>query len=121
MRETEAASRLAALTALLVRLFTDEPPLALPAAVGATAVTAGRDPAVVAASARPPVGDGPSSSPMGALAKLVPVSQIVYGTDYPYRATADHTKGLAAFFGQDDLKKVDRENALRLLPRWRDV
>ena len=52
-----------------------------------------------------------------ALAKLVPISQIVYGTDYPYRTAADHTKGVTAFFKGDDLKKVDRENALRLLPR----
>jgi predicted TIM-barrel fold metal-dependent hydrolase len=62
-----------------------------------------------------------NSVALGALAKLVPVSQIVYGTDFPYRTAADHAKGLAAFFGPDDLKKVDRDNALRLLPRWRDI
>jgi predicted TIM-barrel fold metal-dependent hydrolase len=56
---------------------------------------------------------------VGALAKLVPVSQIVYGTDFPYRTAADHTKGLANIFSGDDLKKIDRENALRLLPRLR--
>jgi len=51
------------------------------------------------------------------LAKLVPISQIVYGTDFPYRTAADHTKGVTGHFKGDDLKKVDRENALRLLPR----
>jgi predicted TIM-barrel fold metal-dependent hydrolase len=56
---------------------------------------------------------------LAALAKLVPVSQIVYGTDYPYRTAADHTKGVTALFSGDDLKKVDRENALRILPRLR--
>ena len=56
-----------------------------------------------------------------ALNKLVPVSQIVYGTDFPYRTSAEHTKGLTAFFKGDDLKKVDRENALRLLPRLRSA
>jgi 6-methylsalicylate decarboxylase len=56
-----------------------------------------------------------------ALSKLVPVSQIVYGTDFPYRTAADHTKGVTAFFKGDDLKKVDRENALRLLPRLRSA
>ena len=56
---------------------------------------------------------------VGALAKLVPVSQIVYGTDFPYRTAADHTKGLASIFNGDDLKKIDRDNALRLLPRLR--
>ena len=54
---------------------------------------------------------------LDALAKLVPISQIVYGTDFPYRTAADHTKGVTAHFKGDDLKKVDRENALRLLPR----
>jgi predicted TIM-barrel fold metal-dependent hydrolase len=52
-----------------------------------------------------------------ALAKLVPISQIVYGTDFPYRTAADHTKGVTAFFKGDDLRKVDRDNALRLIPR----
>ena len=55
-----------------------------------------------------------------ALAKLVPVSQIVYGTDFPYRTAADHTKGVDAHFKGDDLKKVDRDNALRLLPRLQE-
>jgi len=54
---------------------------------------------------------------LGALAKLVPVSQIVYGTDFPYRTAAEHSKGVEAFFSGEDLKMVDRENALRLLPR----
>ena len=35
---------------------------------------------------------------IGALAKLVPVSQIVFGTDYPYRTGAEHVRGLAAQF-----------------------
>ena len=53
---------------------------------------------------------------IGALAKLVPVSQIVFGTDYPYRTAAEHVKGLAAAFGPDALKSIERENALRILP-----
>jgi predicted TIM-barrel fold metal-dependent hydrolase len=58
---------------------------------------------------------------LDALAQLVPVSQIVYGTDFPYRTAADHSKGVMAHFKGDDLKKVDRENALRILPRWRSA
>ena len=54
-----------------------------------------------------------------ALAKLVPISQIVYGTDFPYRTAADHSKGVMAHFSGEDLKKVDRENALRILPALR--
>jgi predicted TIM-barrel fold metal-dependent hydrolase len=56
---------------------------------------------------------------MASLTKLVAMSQIVYGTDYPYRTAAEHVKGLAGVFGPEDLAKIDRENALRLLPRWR--
>jgi 6-methylsalicylate decarboxylase len=56
---------------------------------------------------------------MASLTKLVAMSQILFGTDYPYRAGTDYTKGLAAIFGPEDLAKIDRENALRLLPHWR--
>jgi predicted TIM-barrel fold metal-dependent hydrolase len=56
---------------------------------------------------------------MAALTKLVPISQIVYGTDFPYRTAADHTKGLTAIFSGADLAAIDRENALRILPRLR--
>jgi 6-methylsalicylate decarboxylase len=56
---------------------------------------------------------------IGALARLVPVTQIVFGTDYPYRTGAEHVKGLAAHFGAAELKAIDRENALRILPRLR--
>jgi predicted TIM-barrel fold metal-dependent hydrolase len=58
---------------------------------------------------------------LAALAKIVPVSQIVYGTDFPYRTAADHSKGVESIFKGDDLKKVDRENALRLLPRLKSA
>jgi 6-methylsalicylate decarboxylase len=56
---------------------------------------------------------------LGALAQLVPVSQIVYGTDFPYRTGEDHTKGVSAHFKGADLSAVDRDNALRLFPRFR--
>jgi len=56
---------------------------------------------------------------LGALAQLVPVSQIVYGTDFPYRTGEDHNKGVSAHFKGADLSAVDRENALRLFPRLR--
>jgi predicted TIM-barrel fold metal-dependent hydrolase len=52
-----------------------------------------------------------------ALAQLVPVSQIVFGTDYPYRTAAEHVAGLQKAFKTADLKAIDRDNALRILPR----
>ncbi len=54
-----------------------------------------------------------------ALAKLVPVSQIVFGTDYPYRSGIEHVEGLGKVFGAADLKAIDRDNALRIIPALR--
>jgi len=52
------------------------------------------------------------------LKKLVPVSQIVFGTDYPFRTTAEHVKGLrdSGVFSAGELQAIERDNALRLLP-----
>jgi len=75
---------LAALTALLVRLFTDEAALAQPVAAGVAAAGAGRGMEVAAESAPAPGGsDGPPSSPVGGVAKLVTIASgavlIVWG------------------------------------------
>jgi 6-methylsalicylate decarboxylase len=60
-----------------------------------------------------------NSVTLSALAQLVPASQIVYGTDFPYRTAQEHTAAVAALFKGKDLNEVERENALRLLPRLR--
>ena len=58
--------------------------------------------------------------PLGALVKLVSTSQIVFGTDFPFRTAADHAKALVEFgFTPDELRAIDRENALKLLPKYR--
>lgn len=58
---------------------------------------------------------------MGALRKVVPLSQIVFGTDYPARSMADHVKGLTecGIFDAKELQQVQRENALALFPRFK--
>ena len=57
-------------------------------------------------------------APLAALAKFEPASQILWGTDYPFRFGNEYVKALAAFgFSADDLDKIDRQNALALLPR----
>lgn len=57
---------------------------------------------------------------MASLTQMVDVSQIVFGTDYPYRTGAEHVKGLAAIFNANQLRAIERENALRILPpAWR--
>ncbi|HET6233537.1 MAG TPA: amidohydrolase family protein [Acetobacteraceae bacterium] len=53
---------------------------------------------------------------LDALAKLVPTSQIVFGTDYPYRTAAEHVAGLAKAFRGPTLGAIERDNALRILP-----
>ncbi|MGZ3288888.1 MAG: amidohydrolase family protein [Xanthobacteraceae bacterium] len=59
-------------------------------------------------------------APLAALAKFVPASQILWGTDYPFRFGNEYVKALAEFgFSAGDLSKIDRENALALLPRLR--
>jgi predicted TIM-barrel fold metal-dependent hydrolase len=56
---------------------------------------------------------------LAAMVKMMPVSQIVYGTDFPYRSSVDYSEGLPAFFQGDALKAIERDNALRLIPRLR--
>jgi predicted TIM-barrel fold metal-dependent hydrolase len=57
---------------------------------------------------------------LSALTRLVPISQILWGTDFPFRFGTEYVKGLAEFgFSAEDLHQIERENALRLLPRWR--
>jgi predicted TIM-barrel fold metal-dependent hydrolase len=61
-----------------------------------------------------------NSAAMSALSKVVPISQIVFGTDYPFRTLADHVKGLkeCGVFSTAELQAIDR-NALTLLPKFK--
>ncbi len=56
-------------------------------------------------------------APLSALTNLVPLSQIVFGTDMPYRRGATCVAGLTNYFDAAGMKAIDSENALRLLPR----
>ncbi len=56
---------------------------------------------------------------MGALSKLVPTSQILFGSDYPYRTGAEHVASLSTLFGSADLRAIDYENARRIMPGLR--
>ena len=57
---------------------------------------------------------------MSALTKVIPVSQIVFGTDYPFRTAAEHVKGLkeCGVFSVKDLQLID-QNALKFLPKFK--
>jgi predicted TIM-barrel fold metal-dependent hydrolase len=56
-----------------------------------------------------------------ALAKLVPTTQIVFGSDFPYRTSAEHVQGLSERFNGEVLRAIERENAARILPGVRRV
>lgn len=50
------------------------------------------------------------------LLNLVDVSQVVFGTDFPYRTSLDHVKGLLGMgFSLEDLTAIESRNARRML------
>jgi len=58
---------------------------------------------------------------MRALRTVVPVSQIVYGTDYWYRTAGETGKGLTTnqVFTAAELKMIDRGNVERMIPKYK--
>jgi 6-methylsalicylate decarboxylase len=62
-----------------------------------------------------------NAAAMSALLKVAPLSQILFGTDFPFRTAADNVKGLkeCGVFTAKNLRDIDRENAVRLLPRFK--
>ena len=60
-----------------------------------------------------------NKSSMSALSAIIPVSQILFGTDFPYRTSIDHVKGLrdAGVFTEAQLMDIEKGNAAKLLPR----
>jgi predicted TIM-barrel fold metal-dependent hydrolase len=61
---------------------------------------------------------GNTPGQIAALLKMVSISQVMYGTDYPFRDGAEVNKGIADWgFAAADLRALERDNALKLLPR----
>ena len=61
---------------------------------------------------------GNTPGQIAALLKMVPISQVLYGTDYPFRDGAEVNAGIAAFgFSAEDIRSIEREVALKLLPQ----
>jgi len=58
-----------------------------------------------------------SAPAMAALAKLVPASQILFGSDYPYFPVSQHQNLRGLGFGEGDLAAIESGNAIRLVPR----
>jgi predicted TIM-barrel fold metal-dependent hydrolase len=55
---------------------------------------------------------------MAAVLRLVPASQVMFGTDYPWRAAAGSLHELRSVgLSEGDLRAIERESALGLFPR----
>jgi 6-methylsalicylate decarboxylase len=57
--------------------------------------------------------------PIAALRQVAPLSHILFGTDYPFRTAAEHVTELqeSRLFTDEELRAVECDNALALLPR----
>lgn len=55
---------------------------------------------------------------MAALLAYVPVSQVMFGTDYPYLMVGTNVEGLAEAVTGEDLAAIQSGNALRLFPQF---
>jgi predicted TIM-barrel fold metal-dependent hydrolase len=57
---------------------------------------------------------------MTALRQMIGMSQIVFGTDFPFGRSANIAAGLeeCGVFNAEELKLIDRGNALKFLPKW---
>ena len=56
---------------------------------------------------------------MAALRSVVPVSRVIFGTDFPYRSALEHVEGLrkCGVFNTSELRAIERDNPLALFPR----
>ena len=60
---------------------------------------------------------GHTKAQLAGLFEMVKVSQVLYGTDYPYREGADVNEGIANWkFSAADLRSIENETARKLLP-----
>lgn len=65
-----------------------------------------------------------ASSPaaLSALTRIIPLSQLLWGTDFPFRRGEEYVQQHLEYgFNDAELRKIGRENALQLLPRWQSV
>jgi predicted TIM-barrel fold metal-dependent hydrolase len=69
------------------------------------------------------IAQAPERAPMAALKAIAPVSQLLFGTDWPHLTTEEHVTGLQScgVFDEGELTAIDRDNALRLLPTLKPV
>jgi predicted TIM-barrel fold metal-dependent hydrolase len=55
---------------------------------------------------------------LAALTRMAPISRILWGTDFPFRRGEEYVQQLAGYgFGEAELRRIDRDNAVELMPR----
>ena len=65
------------------------------------------------------IANATNSSSLAALLNLVPTSQILFGSDFPYRTVAPTANGWDSYPVSEEVRRaVNRENALRLFARF---
>ena len=65
---------------------------------------------------------GNTPGQIAALLKMVPLSQVLYGTDFPFRDGAEVNAGIAAYgFSPNEVRSIEREVAVKLIPRLKSV
>ena len=66
------------------------------------------------------VAQGNTLGQLAALMQMVPISQVMLGSDYPFREGIEAIEGLDNYkFSPADLKAIWSENAIRVMPRLR--
>ena len=63
------------------------------------------------------VAQGNTPGQLAALLKLVPISQVMFGSDYPYRLGVEAVEGVDAYrFTVAERRAINSENAIRVMP-----
>jgi 6-methylsalicylate decarboxylase len=63
------------------------------------------------------IAQGNTPGQFAALMKMVPISQVMFGSDFPYRDAQEAVDGLVAYkFSAADEQAIDNGNALKLFP-----
>jgi len=64
------------------------------------------------------IAQGNTQSQLAALMKMVNISQVMFGSDYPFREAKEAVDGELAYkFSEADMRAIDYENAVRIMPQ----
>ena len=68
------------------------------------------------------IAQGNAPGMLDALLRIIPKSNVMFGSDYPYRPGAEAVDGLADYrFNEADLRAIEYENAIQIMPRLKEA